>query len=120
MKFYEKPIVITNDDVAEGVFLASGSSDKTQSMVKTSTQNWGSNGCATYSANVSGDGHVVLEATFDQTITNAWADHNCETSYSGKTVKCKFWDNAPFTATLNVVCENPDSINVKNVSTSSF
>ncbi len=112
MKHYEKPTVITNEMSFEGVFLNSG--HITPTVVKKDVINWGDHGQATFAISATLEGHVIVTLEYDQEITNSWTNDNGETTVKGATATYKFWNDGPFSATVYVECQNPDTITVKN------
>lgn len=91
MNHYEKPIVLANEDIAEGVYAASGSAD-CWSVAAYSVQDWnGSHNVfevdITHSDSVE---HISTASTvtlaFNNALTDAYTENNWDCSYSGNTV----------------------------------
>ena len=95
MKTYEKPVVIENEDLAEGVFAASGDSGSSSdcwTVSGRSVQDWnGSHNVFEMSAvHSTGVTHITTQVTFIYTfstpITDAYAEAGFSTTVSGNTV----------------------------------
>ena len=81
---YEKPIVIENEDLAEGVFAASGArmeeaanaanNANACTFSKTSETSWGSTGQITYAVTIPSnhDTNLKFQVTFSEAVDNAW------------------------------------------------
>ncbi len=93
MMNYEKPLILANEDIAEGVYAASGAgSADCWTVAPVSVQDWtGSHHVfeirCVHSATVE---HIssaaTVEVTFDKTITDAYSEANFSCSFSGSTV----------------------------------
>lgn len=87
---YNKPLILVNDDLAEGVYADSGSSTDCWDVDGYSVQDWnGSHHVFEISAFHHTDvthitTQVVYTITFSQALTNAYSEFDC--SYSGNTV----------------------------------
>lgn len=92
MKTYEKPLVIENEDLAEGVFAASGSAGSTDCWTVTgkSVQSWNGNSNvfeihAIHSKSVTHiSSNVDYVFTFSAPLTSASSEFPC--TFSGNTV----------------------------------
>ena len=80
---YEKPLVVMTEELAEGIFAASGaatgtetssSSKNTCTFTKTSENNWGSTGQKTYSVNVpsNADTNLQFKVEFSESVESIW------------------------------------------------
>lgn len=105
MREYERPVAVVNDELAEGVYMASGDTagagdgastsggNKSGIKVKKGTVNdWGQNNCQvtfriTLPDGASGSKKVIL--TCNQQVANAWGGHNGEIERSGQKVILK-------------------------------
>ncbi len=77
MKTYEKPVVILNKELCEGVYMASGAQEEASSVeaAKAIVANWGGgNGQATFTFATGVSGRAKIEMTFTEDITNAWGN----------------------------------------------
>ena len=88
---YKKPLILVNDDLAEGVYAASGAGD-CWAVSGRSVQDWnGSHNvfemCAVHSKDAAHNTtQVVYTYTFSAPVTNAYAEGGLDCQYSGNTV----------------------------------
>lgn len=89
---YQKPVILVNDDLAEGVYAASGSSTDCWEVSGGSVQDYnGSHHVFEISAKHSTDvthitTQVVYTFTFSAPVTNAYSESDFVTTFSGSTV----------------------------------
>lgn len=93
MKNYEKPVVLANEELAEGVYAASGvSSADCWSIDAYSVQDWNGQHHVFEVRIVHSDQvqHISTQSTavltFNNTVTDAYTEGNCQASFSGNTV----------------------------------
>ncbi len=92
MTDYEKPVVLANEDVAEGVYTASGAETSTDcwSVGVTSVQDWNGSHhvfevkCTHSTAVVHISSQTVVNLTFSNSVTDAYSEFPC--TFSGGTV----------------------------------
>lgn len=88
---YEKPVVLVNEELAEGVYAASGVADCWTVSPK-SVQDWNGSHHVFEVAIVHSDAvqHISTASTtvltFNTTLTDAYSEGNCTATYSGNTV----------------------------------
>lgn len=128
MKKYEKPIVLENQEMSEGVYAASGvSSDCWQIISIVATDNIvQSDSSREFQIDAihynSSDNHyadVILTIEFSQTITSATSTSGLVTSVSGNTVVLSrtFETNnngEKWGFALRVVCDSPETVMYNN------
>lgn len=119
MKTYERPVVLVNSNVAEGVFLASGQS-QAPTVVKTDVQEWGSNGQATFKISVEEASNFIVNVEYNQEIDGSWSNDNIESTVSGSSATYKSWTAGPRTITVVVSGKNIGPLEVKSASVSTF
>ncbi len=126
MKEYEKPVVIINDEISEGVYAASG--DETAdcwSVAPVSVQDW--NGShhvfevrcvhSTAVQHISSQSTVTL--TFDHPLTDAYSEFPCSFSDTTVTVERELHANAyksGDTMTYKVWVKASDEASTKSIS----
>lgn len=95
MKNYEKPIVLTTEELAEGIYAASGVDANTCWTIidVRSTQDDNGNGEHVFEVEIEHTTevqHISMESTtvltFNNNVTAARTEGNCTASYSGNTV----------------------------------
>ncbi len=99
MKSYEKPIVVVNDGLSEGVYAASGTGD-CWTVVAPSVQDWNGSHhvfeiqCVHSDAveHISSASTVVL--TFNNDLTDAYSEFECTFSGNTATIKRELHANA--------------------------
>ena len=108
MKKYEKPAVLLNANVAEGIYMASGSGSRVIASGLTVTQDWKSGGIATCNVDLSGvnPNKLTVTFTFNANVADGWIDGGTQT-VNGSTVSIYFY-SAPSSATLNVRTDGVD------------
>ena len=78
MKNYERPIVVLNQELNEGVYLASGAQQEeatSNEAAKAIVANWGGgNGQATFTFATGVSGKANVNVTFTENISNAWGN----------------------------------------------
>lgn len=117
MKSYEKPIVVLNKEINEGVYLASGAQQEgttSNEAVKAIIANWGGgNGQATFSfaTGVSGKANVLV--TFTENISNAWGNGYESQKSTSDSFSCVTGDSL---VTVYVQTNKVEDIQVKSIS----
>lgn len=95
---FVKPVIVASDDLAEGIYAASGvaqASGKTVTATVASTNWWGSEGQTTFNVTIPagvGD-HVIITLNFSGEVSNFWGGNgNC--SVNGTVGKIDAWNPA--------------------------
>lgn len=90
---YRKPVIIQTEDLAEGVYAASGSSESQNvSWVRGTHTIWNAtSGQVDFTLSIPSQyvgNHVKLTIVFDQTLSGAWGENglNGQNSVNGKTL----------------------------------
>lgn len=112
MREYVKPLVITNEDVAEGVYAASGSVSGGVTVTK-GNEEWGQNH---FTVAISSDylgKHIKITGVSSKTITNSWTQ--TALSSSGTSFTIESW-SAASSYDLVLVGSNNESIEVVSTS----
>lgn len=92
MRGYEKPVVLSNEELAEGIYLASGDGATCWTTSARSTQDWnGSHNVFEVSARHQTDvvhisNAVTIVLTFSSTVTDAYSENDWQCSVSGNVV----------------------------------
>lgn len=100
-----KPIVLASDDLAEGIYAASGQSQVSGNSVTAtlaSTNFWGEEGQSTFNISLPAgtSGHVIVTLKFSSDIISGWGG-NGNTSINGNVATLDMWnpaENFQFTA----------------------
>lgn len=119
---YEKPVVIVNEDLAEGVFAASGSSaEPTQNNSisisnNTTTADWG-NGTGQMTCTVdvpeNSDTNLIFEVEFSAPIDSVWGmGGNWVLSNDNQTATCLVWSCK---GSQSITYQGNTSVTVKSV-----
>lgn len=92
---YQKPTLYKTEDLAEGVYAASGSSEDTVRFTSNGFTSWGGqNGQINYSVTIPskyiGEEHVILTVNFSKNVTGCWG-LNASVTGSGKTFTFDVW-----------------------------
>lgn len=118
MKRYERPTILIDANVAEGIYMASGSSVTASDL--TVTQDWKTGGIATCNVDLSGlnPNKLTITFTFNANVADGWIDGGTQT-VNGSTVSIYFY-SAPASATLSVRTEGVDinKLQIVNISSS--
>ncbi|MCR5396161.1 MAG: hypothetical protein K6E64_01710 [Lachnospiraceae bacterium] len=115
MKTYEKPVVILNKELCEGVYMASGAQEEASSVeaAKAIVANWGGgNGQATFTFATGVSGRAKIEMTFTEDITNAWGNGYEIQKATSKSFSCE--TNAS-TVVVYVQTNKVEDIQVKSI-----
>lgn len=92
MKTYERPVVLANEELAEGVYAASGSASDCWTITPKSVQDWNGSHHVFEIAIVHSSAvqHISTASTstltFSNALTDAYTESNFEASFSGNTV----------------------------------
>ena len=78
MRTYERPVIVLNKELCEGVYMASGAQEEeatSNEAVKAIVANWGGgNGQATFTFATGVSGKAKVNVTFTEEISNAWGN----------------------------------------------
>ncbi len=113
---YEKPVVVPMNDMAEGVYMASGGGS-VQVGTKRDVQDWSGSGQATWDLtlpSVLAGKHISLTVQFSAPVTNAWCGGNVTSNGNG-TVVFDYW-NAPATVSVTAQATDIGSLQVTGAS----
>ncbi len=72
---YKKPVVIETEDLAEGVYTASGSGNATATKEKIEYNPWSKQATVTFTVTIPSESigqHIKVTVVFDQAPVNAW------------------------------------------------
>ncbi|MDD6789508.1 MAG: hypothetical protein PUE04_05340 [Lachnospira sp.] len=110
---YRKPVIIQTEDLAEGVYTASG----TGSVVwnKKSINSWTGTAQVTFTITIPADysgQHIKVSVVFDQAPTDAWGSVS-DLARSGETVNYDIY-NAPVSHDITAVVNGSD-VNIVSV-----
>ena len=128
MREYEKPIAVVNDELAEGVYMASGdtvagnnssgssnnSNNKNITVTKGTENDWGKDNCQVsfkLSLPDGTTGHKKIVITCNQKAVNAWGGGSA--SCSGKQVTLDIWNPS---AELDITIVGNTGLDVTGVS----
>ena len=105
MKMYEKPVVIVDAGMAEGVYAASGTEQNILNITKTSTKRYwegDASGTVTFTISCSNETPIhQVTFTFNIPITGAWAD-GASNSIASPSATLSWYNGMPQTVTLSV------------------
>ena len=114
MKTYKKPVISIDNGISEGVYAASGASQRTLNVTYYGVwDRWGTNGGKGLAmANWSDiDGTITLNVTFNDTIDQAETDDaSVQASWSGKTATFTFASTASDSLTIGIHLNHGTSI----------
>lgn len=101
---YEKPMVVESEDLAEGIFAASGdhqaaapapADEKSCSFTKKNVVSWGgTEGQVVYDVSLpaTSDAHTTFEVTFSEPVVNAWGFGSWALSADKKSAAIDLWN----------------------------
>ena len=129
MKTYERPLVMVNNDLAEGVYAASGASAGGGNTSDAASGNltftfsrydrdWGNGGLAVFIADSSSFAgkKATVSITTNIDVADGWVD-GAGKAYSGKSIVLN-WHSAPSSIVLHVRIEGNDVKTLQIVSAS--
>ncbi len=115
MKNYERPIVVLNQELNEGVYLASGAQEEASSVeaAKAIVANWGGgNGQATFTFATGVSGKAKVNVTFTEEISNAWGNGYESQKSTSNSFSC---ETSASTVVVYVQTNKVEDIQVKNI-----
>jgi hypothetical protein len=111
---YRKPVIIETEDLAEGVYAASGSGSVTWAPGTKNTWPGGENVNFTVSIPSQYVGkHVKLTVTFDQAVSGAWG-LDASATLNGSVLTLEHW-NVPQTGTVTVSQNSNADIQITSI-----
>lgn len=115
MVMYKKPWIIETDDLAEGIYAASGAESITWTAGSKSVYS-SDNGQFAFNISLPAayvNKHIKLTVIFDRQITNAWG-MNANPSINGTTAILNIW-SAPETGTITAAVPSSE-VNIVSIS----
>ena len=114
---YRKPVIIQTEDLAEGVYTASGTGSAVWYKKSTEYNKWNNIAQVTFTITIPADysgQHIKVSVVFDQAPTNAWGSVS-NLVRSGETINYDIYiDNAP--ASHEITAEvNGSDVNIVSV-----
>lgn len=112
---YRKPVIIQTEDLAEGVYTASGTGSAVWNKKSTDYDSWNKIAQVTFTITIPADysgQHIKVSVVFDQAPTNAWGQVS-GLARSGETINYDIY-NAPASHAITAVVNGSD-VNIVSV-----